>query len=130
MCGGGVSRVMRYIMCPLLIYYHLLVYVFPPDHQIDIVNLTLPTIWCSWAPSKVLTFSWKLLQDCIPTRVNLLKRGVLLTSGTISYPFYSLHVEYASYHCVTCEFASFVWYRIFRWLGGARFFSSHLINFF
>lgn len=115
-----MSRVMRYIMCPLLIYYHLLVYVFPPDHQIGIVNLALPTIWCSWAHSKVLIFSWQLLQDRIPTRVNLLKRGVLLTSGTISYPFYSLHIE----------FASSVWHRIFRWLGQCTFFSSHLINFF
>lgn len=34
-------------------------------------------MWKSKAPSKVLAFSWNLLLDRIPTKVNLLRRHLL-----------------------------------------------------
>jgi len=37
----------------------------------------LALVWKSWAPSKVCVFLWKLLLDRIPTRMNLLRHGVL-----------------------------------------------------
>ena len=37
----------------------------------------LPKVWKTLAPSKVAVFSWQLLQDRLPTRRNLLQRGVI-----------------------------------------------------
>ncbi|MCH87323.1 ribonuclease H protein, partial [Trifolium medium] len=37
-------------------------------------NSLLSRVWKSWAPSKVIVFSWQLLQDIVPTRQNLLRR--------------------------------------------------------
>jgi hypothetical protein len=38
-------------------------------------------VWKSWAPSKVIVFSWQLLLDRIPSRSNLIRRGVTLPVG-------------------------------------------------
>jgi hypothetical protein len=38
-------------------------------------------IWKSPAPSKVITFSWKLLRNRVPTRINLVHRGVNVDGG-------------------------------------------------
>ena len=43
----------------------------------DIVLRSLKASWESSAPLKVQVFLWLLLQDRIPTRVNLMRRGVL-----------------------------------------------------
>ncbi|GAU20655.1 hypothetical protein TSUD_230690 [Trifolium subterraneum] len=37
----------------------------------------LARVWKSWAPSKVIVFSWQLFQDRVPTRQNLLRRRVI-----------------------------------------------------
>ncbi|MCH89926.1 kinase-like protein, partial [Trifolium medium] len=43
---------------------------------INIVNLA--RVWDSWAASKVIVFSWQLLQDRVPTRQNLRRRRVMV----------------------------------------------------
>jgi hypothetical protein len=44
-------------------------------------------VWKSWVPSKVIVFSWKLLLDRIPSRSNLLMRGVPLLVGGVECVF-------------------------------------------
>ncbi|PNX71829.1 cysteine-rich receptor-like protein kinase, partial [Trifolium pratense] len=39
----------------------------------------LASLWKSWAPLKVVVFSWQLLQDGIPSHQNFLRRRVLAT---------------------------------------------------
>ncbi|MCI85450.1 hypothetical protein A2U01_0106729, partial [Trifolium medium] len=39
--------------------------------------MLLPKVWKSWTPSKVVVFSWQLLQDRLPTHRNLWQRGVI-----------------------------------------------------
>jgi hypothetical protein len=41
-------------------------------------------VWDSWAPSKVMVFSWQTLLSRIPTRFNLAIRGVVLEAGNVS----------------------------------------------
>jgi hypothetical protein len=43
----------------------------------------LNNIWRSSAPPKVIAFSWKLLRNRIPTRVNLAVRGVQVAGGSL-----------------------------------------------
>lgn len=63
-------------------------------------------------------FSWQLLLDKNPSRVNLLTRRVL------DEPTYYLCVFFGEFYnsidrlFFTCVVAYKVWYKIFRWLGG------------
>ncbi|MCH90423.1 putative ribonuclease H protein, partial [Trifolium medium] len=51
----------------------------------EFVNLA--RVWDSWAASKVIVFSWQLLQDMIPTRQNLRRRRVTIGSTNTSCVF-------------------------------------------
>jgi len=46
-----------------------------------VVLQAVSRVWTSWAPSKVVVFSWQLLLDRIPTRSNLIRWGVPLPTG-------------------------------------------------
>jgi len=82
------------------------------------VQLSMFTqIWKSLAPAKVVTFSWKLFRDRIPTRVNLSRRHALPPDS----PLYCVLCEgvpevseHLFLHCVT---AKAVWTNLLRWLG-------------
>lgn len=43
----------------------------------DQVLASLNMVWKSFVPSKVVSFSWQLLLDRVPTRSNLISRGVI-----------------------------------------------------
>jgi hypothetical protein len=43
----------------------------------DNVSRVLKSQWLSMTPLKVIVFSWQLLSQRLPTRVNLSQRGVL-----------------------------------------------------
>lgn len=73
-------------------------------------------ILSSYAPSKILVFSWKLLQDKFPFSVKLFRRWVLSDPSRISCPFYGFLVEIVSHLFITCEIILLVWYRVFIWL--------------
>jgi hypothetical protein len=77
----------------------------------------LNNIWKSPAPSKVIAFSWKLLHNRIPTRSNLLYRGIDVNGGNVMCT-HCHGMEEAELHLfLFCEFAMRVWKSIFRWLG-------------
>jgi hypothetical protein len=50
-------------------------------------SVILARVWDSWAASKVIIFSWQLLQDRVPTRQNLCTRRVLVGSTITSCVF-------------------------------------------
>jgi hypothetical protein len=98
--------------------YLLLGNVFPSvssfnDQELRIFN----NIWKSPAPSKVIAFSWKVLRDRIPTRVNLVYRGVEVNGGVVSCVHCSRRAEEVVHLFIFCDFAMTVWKAIFRWLG-------------
>jgi len=80
---------------------------------------------------KVFVTAWRVLLDKIPTRVNLIKRGVLVNSplcalcNMLEESYQHLFLDYV--------FAQRVWSRCYRWIGilGAqnRGIKNHMENF-
>jgi len=77
----------------------------------------LAKLWKSPAPSKVVAFSWKLLYDRIPTRVNLSVRNVLPMDVPRVCTLYE-RVDDPSIHLfLHCEVAGRVWRDIMGLVG-------------
>jgi hypothetical protein len=73
-------------------------------------------IWESPAPSKVVAFSWQLFHDCIPTRVNLFRRGVINQAARVNCVWCVHSPESANHLFLHCILAHRVWYM--RFLNG------------
>jgi hypothetical protein len=73
-------------------------------------------IWESPAPSKVIAFSWKLLYDRIPTRLNLDYRGIIHPEAPRDCVSCVGMLESSIHLFLHCPFAMRVWYDIFRWI--------------
>jgi hypothetical protein len=74
----------------------------------------LNNIWKSPAPSKVIAFSWQLLRNRLPTRVNLEHSGI---QGLGDCFHCQGREEEVTHLFLLCDFAAVVWNAIFRWLG-------------
>jgi len=74
-------------------------------------------VWKSCVPSKVVVFSWQLILDRIPTRRNLLGRGVHLPVGGLGCVFCEASSESSLHLFISCSFILPVWYQVPRWLG-------------
>jgi hypothetical protein len=74
-------------------------------------------IWDSPAPSKVIAFSWQLLYDRVPTKVNLSLRGILPHNSGNNCIWCGNERESSSHLFLHCNVAMVVWYQIFKWLG-------------
>lgn len=98
-------------------YSFLLTLEFRSDCQESLVDMVISSIWSSWALSKIIIFSWLLVQDMIPIRDNLLKISVafFLFRGCI-LSFFSRILELSDHLIMICEVGLFVWYTIFRWM--------------
>ncbi|MCI07871.1 ribonuclease H protein, partial [Trifolium medium] len=66
----------------------------------------LHKVWDSWAPSKVVVFSWQTLLSRIPTRYNLAKRGVMLDDDHLRCAVCGGGVESENHLFVLCPLAS------------------------
>jgi hypothetical protein len=98
--------------------YLLLDSIFTSEFVLGVSELrVLKKIWDSPAPSKVIAFSWKLLRNRIPTRVNLAVRGVGVNGGNVSCVYCNGVAETENHLFLYCDFAASVWKGIFRWLG-------------
>jgi hypothetical protein len=87
-------------------------------------------IWESPAPSKVVAFSWQLLYDCLPTKDNLLRRGVLQHGSGDNCVLCDLHPESAKHLFLHSLTAHRVWYEIFYWLGVVIVMTPNLMSLF
>lgn len=72
-------------------------------------------IWKSPAPSKVVEFSWKLLHDWIPTKVNLWHKQVLPPDTSVSCVLCEGNAESVNHLFIHCKFAMEVWKGVWRW---------------
>lgn len=68
-------------------------------------------------PSKVVSFSWQLILDRIPSRHNLLRRGVSLPEGGRGSALYEAPSESSLHLFFECPSVFMVWYEVARWLG-------------
>jgi hypothetical protein len=73
--------------------------------------------WCSPAPSKLLVFSWQFLHDRVPTKDNLILRGILPHGSDGLCVWCGTVMESSTHLFLHCRMACVVWYEIFRWLG-------------
>jgi hypothetical protein len=87
----------------------------------DVINpeamSAFKVIWKCSAPSKVSALVWKVLHDRIPTKRNLVNRGVNQLEGSLSCSFCGLVVENSLHLLLYCDFSLSVWSGIFAWLG-------------
>jgi hypothetical protein len=74
-------------------------------------------VWESPAPSKVVAFSWQLFHDRLPTKDNLVRRGVLQHHLGGNCVWCANFSESANHLFLHCKVAHRMWYEIFRWLG-------------
>lgn len=82
-----------------------------------VVLQAVSSVWNSWAPSKVIVFSWQLLIDRIPSRRNLIRRGVPLPVGGVGCAFCDCPSESAVHLFISCPYFFPVWYQVSTWLG-------------
>ncbi|GAU36466.1 hypothetical protein TSUD_166320 [Trifolium subterraneum] len=80
-------------------------------------NPLLSRVWKSWAPSKVIVFSWQLLQDRVATRQNLLRRRVIRDISDSFCALCGVSVESVDHLFTSCDSIFPVWYKLVRWLG-------------
>ncbi|GAU10909.1 hypothetical protein TSUD_426860, partial [Trifolium subterraneum] len=66
----------------------------------------LASLWKSWAPLKVVVFSWKLLQDRIPSRLNLLRRRVFPNPESALCALCGLSGESSAHLFISCPVVS------------------------
>jgi hypothetical protein len=78
--------------------------------------VNLARVWDSRATSKVIIFSWQLLQDRIPIRQNLRRRRVMVGAFNSSCVFCGMVEESVDYLFVSCDRVLPIWYRVSRWL--------------
>ncbi|KAJ9564171.1 hypothetical protein OSB04_000137 [Centaurea solstitialis] len=70
--------------------------------------------WCNWVPAKVNVLVWRIQLNRIPTRFNLMKRGVTLISD--SCPLCNSDVETAEHLFRDCAFSKVVFTGLLNWL--------------
>jgi len=87
------------------------------------VELTNPSvivhddlIWHKQVPLKVSILAWRLLRDRLPTKSNLLRRGILQADATICVAGCG-HDEPASYLFIHCDVFGALWQHIRSWVG-------------
>ncbi|GKB88668.1 RNA-directed DNA polymerase, eukaryota, partial [Tanacetum coccineum] len=73
------------------------------------------TRWIKYIPIKVNIFAWRARQDCLPTRVNLIRRGITIESSLC--PVCSVCEEDVCHIFFRCDLAQLVLRRICRWWG-------------
>ncbi|GKA00297.1 RNA-directed DNA polymerase, eukaryota, reverse transcriptase zinc-binding domain protein [Tanacetum coccineum] len=71
------------------------------------------TRWIKVVPIKVNILAWKIRFDCLPTRLNLSKRGIDIHS--ILCPICDKEVESSSHLFFSCQFARMIFSKIACW---------------
>ena len=73
-------------------------------------------VWCKHIPSKVSLMVWRLLHNRLPTKQNLVQRGVLLpTYGTCVAGCDD--IESATHLILHCNTFSVLWTLVRSWIG-------------
>jgi hypothetical protein len=99
------------------IYRYLAGSIIPPiSLEPDLVR-DLGFLWKSFAPSKITVFSWQLLLQRLPTKVNLAKRGVVDGEVDLLCALCPMELEKESHLFGDCAFASTLWRKVYNWCG-------------
>ncbi|GLT87099.1 hypothetical protein SLE2022_051990 [Rubroshorea leprosula] len=74
-------------------------------------------IWCRLVPSKVSFFGWRLCLDRLPTKWNIMKRGVFLQEEELMCGLCGSMVEEANHLFCMCKEAWIIWVEVLKWWG-------------
>jgi hypothetical protein len=90
---------------------------FPPSTLV--VNLigVLSRIWESWAPLKVIVFSWQAILGRLPTRQNLVRRRIINDGLDAACVLCGGGRESENHIFSSCATAWLVWSKVHRWFG-------------
>ncbi|XP_071708944.1 uncharacterized protein [Rutidosis leptorrhynchoides] len=80
-------------------------------HYID--HSVRATIWCQLVPIKINVFTWHLNSLCLPTKINILLRGIEMESTTCC--FCEQHDEDEVHIFCDCTIAMQIWDKISQW---------------
>jgi len=100
-------------------YLKLLTVLFPTEPKGVEELKVFSQIWKSPVPSKVVAFSWKVLLNRIPTRINLSRRNVVPPNALTSCVFCGLAGETKTHMFVHCGVVWNIWEVLLHWLQGA-----------
>ncbi|GKB50563.1 RNA-directed DNA polymerase, eukaryota [Tanacetum coccineum] len=81
--------------------------------DIFLPSQVIETRWVRFVPIKVNIFIWRARQDCLPTRVNLVRRGINVDSCVC--PICSSGEDEINHILFRCDLAQQVLRRICRW---------------
>ncbi|XP_058761871.1 uncharacterized protein LOC131635274 [Vicia villosa] len=81
-----------------------------------VVNKELMDVWNKLVPHKVSVLIWRIWQNKIPSRENLVKRGILPQSQVLC-PYGCSCEENIAHIFFECPAAIVVWNEVYRWLG-------------
>lgn len=77
----------------------------------------LSWLWRCDVPSRISLFVWRLLQDKLPTKAQLNRRGVFMADGSANCVFCCREIESANHLFFSCGFSHRVWQTIDAWSG-------------
>ena len=73
-------------------------------------------VWHKHVPLKVSIFAWRLLWNRLPTRTNLVHRGIL--SGAVAGCLSGCgDIETSQHLFISCDFYGTLWHKVRSWLG-------------
>ncbi|GLU18032.1 hypothetical protein SLE2022_343540 [Rubroshorea leprosula] len=93
--------------------YHILA----PDHSGTCGHSIFKRVWNPSLPTKVSAFNWQLVLDRIPTKMNLLKRGVIKDMEESKCVVCEEHEEDAAHLFLRCRMTQWLWEACAKWWG-------------
>jgi len=118
--------------CPIRGYsvrgaYHLLI-----TNDIPIADPTTEMIWHKKVPLKVSIFVWRLLHDRLPTKSNLVNRGVISSEASLCVSGCDI-IESAQHLFLSCSNFASLWPLVRDWIGfmgmDSNVLSDHFVQF-
>ncbi|XP_058733164.1 uncharacterized protein LOC131604757 [Vicia villosa] len=73
-------------------------------------------LWKLWMPSKVKIFGWRLFQDRLALKAQLIKRGIMVPKEVNFCVFGCSQMEDIQHLFLNCEFVISLWKSIYVWL--------------
>jgi len=73
-------------------------------------------IWHPQVPLKVSILAWRLLRDRLPTKSNLLRRGIIHDENTSCVAGCGC-IESVQHLFISCDFLGTLWHHVRQWLG-------------
>ncbi|GKU91338.1 hypothetical protein SLEP1_g5225 [Rubroshorea leprosula] len=87
------------------------------QHQPSPYRKVFEKIWNPLIPHKVYGFTWLLLLDRIPSKFNLLKRGLIKEMEAVKCSLCGRNVEESNHLFLHCSITAKIWSMCFEWWG-------------